>query len=79
MFLPAIIVTTSQFGRTARENGNRGTDHVHANVMFVLGSTVRGGKVYGRRPGLGESQSACSVELGRDERAKVTAIRERQD
>jgi len=46
----------SEFGRTARENGNRGTDHGHANVMFVLGGPVRGGKVYGRWPGLDHSQ-----------------------
>jgi uncharacterized protein (DUF1501 family) len=46
------LVTMSEFGRTARENGNRGTDHGHANVMFVLGGRVRGGKVYGRWPGL---------------------------
>ncbi len=47
-----VIVTMSEFGRTARENGNRGTDHGHANVMFVIGGNVRGGKVYGRWPGL---------------------------
>lgn len=47
-----VLVTMSEFGRTARENGNRGTDHGHANVMFVLGGGVRGGKVYGRWPGL---------------------------
>jgi uncharacterized protein (DUF1501 family) len=47
-----VIVTLSEFGRTARENGNRGTDHGHANVMFVMGGRVRGGKVYGRWPGL---------------------------
>jgi uncharacterized protein (DUF1501 family) len=47
-----VLVTMSEFGRTARENGNRGTDHGHANVMFVLGAGVRGGKVYGRWPGL---------------------------
>jgi uncharacterized protein (DUF1501 family) len=51
-----VIVTMSEFGRTARENGNRGTDHGHANVMFVLGGPVRGGKVYGRWPGLEPSQ-----------------------
>ncbi len=39
-----------------RENGNRGTDHGHANVMFVLGGPVKGGKVYGRWPGLDQSQ-----------------------
>jgi len=47
-----VIVTMSEFGRTARENGNRGTDHGHANVMFILGGPVKGGKVYGRWPGL---------------------------
>src|SRR5262252_1796390 len=51
-----VIVTMSEFGRTARENGNRGTDHGHANVMFVLGGPVQGGKVYGRWPGLQPEQ-----------------------
>jgi uncharacterized protein (DUF1501 family) len=46
------LVTLSEFGRTARENGNRGTDHGHANVMLLLGGGVRGGRVYGRWPGL---------------------------
>jgi uncharacterized protein (DUF1501 family) len=47
-----VLLTMSEFGRTARENGNRGTDHGHANVMFAIGGKVRGGKVYGRWPGL---------------------------
>ena len=51
-----MVVTMSEFGRTARENGNRGTDHGHANVMFVLGGSVKGGRVYGRWPGLEQSQ-----------------------
>jgi uncharacterized protein (DUF1501 family) len=51
-----VVVTMSEFGRTACENGNRGTDHGHANVMFVLGGPVKGGKVYGRWPGLDQSQ-----------------------
>ncbi|HEY2497379.1 MAG TPA: DUF1501 domain-containing protein [Candidatus Angelobacter sp.] len=51
-----VIVTMSEFGRTARENGNRGTDHGHANVMFVLGGPVKGGKIYGRWPGLQTEQ-----------------------
>jgi uncharacterized protein (DUF1501 family) len=51
-----VVVTMSEFGRTARENGNRGTDHGHANVMFVLGGPVKGGKVYGPWPGLSDSQ-----------------------
>jgi len=51
-----VILTMSEFGRTARENGNRGTDHGHANAMFVLGNAVRGGKVYGQWPGLKSDQ-----------------------
>jgi uncharacterized protein (DUF1501 family) len=50
-----VVITMSEFGRTARENGTRGTDHGHANVMFVLGGPVKGGKVYGRWPGLDQS------------------------
>jgi uncharacterized protein (DUF1501 family) len=56
------LVTMSEFGRTARENGDRGTDHGHANCMFVLGGAVRGGKVYGRWPGLASE----SLYEGRD-------------
>ncbi|HMF58414.1 MAG TPA: DUF1501 domain-containing protein [Pyrinomonadaceae bacterium] len=51
-----VILTMSEFGRTARENGNRGTDHGHANAMFVFGNSVRGGKVYGQWPGLKSDQ-----------------------
>jgi uncharacterized protein (DUF1501 family) len=51
-----IIITMSEFGRTARENGSRGTDHGHGNAMFVLGGPVRGGRIYGRWPGLDSSQ-----------------------
>ena len=51
-----VVVTMSEFGRTARENGNRGTDHGHANAMFVFGGPVKGGKVYGKWPGLDSSQ-----------------------
>ena len=56
------LVTMSEFGRTARENGTGGTDHGHANVMFVLGGNVKGGKVYGRWPGLNNEQ----LNEGRD-------------
>jgi uncharacterized protein (DUF1501 family) len=50
------VVTMSEFGRTVRENGNRGTDHGHANCMFVMGGGVKGGKVYGKWPGLEKEQ-----------------------
>jgi len=51
-----VILTMSEFGRTARENGNAGTDHGKANVMFLLGGGVKGGKVYGVWPGLEKEQ-----------------------
>jgi uncharacterized protein (DUF1501 family) len=47
-----VLVTMSEFGRTVRENGNRGTDHGHANFMLVAGGGVKGGKVHGQWPGL---------------------------
>ncbi len=56
------LVTMSEFGRTARQNGTGGTDHGHANVMFVLGGSVKGGKVYGKWPGLANEQ----LNEGRD-------------
>jgi uncharacterized protein (DUF1501 family) len=51
-----VVLTMSEFGRTVRENGNRGTDHGHATAMLVLGGPVRGGVVYGRWPGLRRDQ-----------------------
>ncbi len=57
-----VVVTMSEFGRTAKENGNRGTDHGHANCMFVMGGDVRGGHVYGKWPGLNDHQ----LNEGRD-------------
>ena len=60
------LVTMSEFGRTARQNGTGGTDHGHANVMFVLGGGVKGGKIYGQWPGVADEQ----LNEGRD--LKVT-------
>ena len=51
-----VILTMSEFGRTVAENGNRGTDHGHANAMFVMGGIVRGGRVHGKWPGLAREQ-----------------------
>lgn len=50
------ILTMSEFGRTVAENGNRGTDHGHGNAMMVIGGGVRGGRIYGRWPGLALEQ-----------------------
>lgn len=50
------IVVMSEFGRTVAENGNAGTDHGRGNVLWVLGGSIRGGRVLGTWPGLSESQ-----------------------
>jgi uncharacterized protein (DUF1501 family) len=49
-----VVLTMTEFGRTVRENGNRGTDHGHGSVSFVMGGPVRGGRVLGRFPKLSE-------------------------
>ena len=51
-----VVLTMSEFGRMARENGSRGTDHGHAGALFVIGGSVKGGKVHGRWPGLEREQ-----------------------
>lgn len=50
------LISMSEFGRTVRQNGTGGTDHGHANAMFILGGKVKGGRVYGRWPGLSPEQ-----------------------
>jgi len=62
LFDDTVIVVMSEFGRTARENGNRGTDHGHGNAMWLLGGKVQGGKVAGEWKGLGDAQ----LNEGRD-------------
>jgi len=51
-----VILTMSEFGRAVAENGNRGTDHGHGNAMMAIGGSLRGGKVYGKWPGLRAEQ-----------------------
>ena len=51
-----VVVTMSEFGRTAAENGSGGTDHGHGGVMMVLGGPVKGGSIYGKWPGLEPEQ-----------------------
>jgi uncharacterized protein (DUF1501 family) len=56
------ILTMSEFGRTARQNGTGGTDHGHATCFFALGGAVNGGRVLGKWPGLSVEQ----LNEGRD-------------
>ncbi|MDM5178119.1 DUF1501 domain-containing protein [Massilia sp. DJPM01] len=62
MFAHTTIVVMSEFGRTARQNGNAGTDHGHGNAMWLLGGRVAGGKVYGDWQGVGDD----ALNEGRD-------------
>ena len=58
-----VAVTMSEFGRTAKENGTRGTDHGHANAMFVMGGAINGGAIHGEWPGLQQEQLYESRDL----------------
>ena len=52
LYKDTTIVVMSEFGRTAKENGNGGTDHGHGNAMWLMGGGLEGGKVFGRWGGL---------------------------
>jgi len=62
LFDDTLVLVMSEFGRTARENGNGGTDHGHGNVMWLLGGNVNGGKVVGAWEGVGDA----ALNEGRD-------------
>ena len=47
-----VVVVLSEFGRTFRENGNRGTDHGHGSVYWVLGGAISGGRIAGEQQSL---------------------------
>jgi uncharacterized protein (DUF1501 family) len=57
------IIVMSEFGRTAKENGNGGTDHGRGNAMWLMGGALKGGQVYGQWPGLGDGQLADNRDL----------------
>jgi len=62
VFDDTTVLVISEFGRTARQNGTGGTDHGHGNVMWALGGSIAGGRVYGRWPGV----DASALHEGRD-------------
>lgn len=57
------IVVMSEFGRRLKENANHGTDHGHGSLQMVLGGSVKGGKIYGQWPGLGNDQLYDHADL----------------
>ena len=71
-----VILTMSEFGRMARQNGNGGTDHGHAGAMFAIGGSVAGHKVLGRWPGLAPEQlyEGRDLALTTDFRAVFTEV-----
>lgn len=70
------IIVMSEFGRTAKENGNGGTDHGHGNVMWLLGGGTPGGKVYGRFSGLAQNNlyEARDLPANIDFRTVISAV-----
>jgi uncharacterized protein (DUF1501 family) len=50
-----VVVVLSEFGRTFRENGNKGTDHGHGTVYWVLGGGLRGGRIAGEQVAVSEA------------------------
>jgi len=60
---PYTLVVMTEFGRRLRTNRSGGTDHGHASLSLVMGSSVAGGKVYGRWPGLSSGQLDRGVDL----------------
>lgn len=57
-----VVMVASEFGRTCAENGTRGTDHGHGNVMWLMGNAVQGGQWHGRWDGLSKDK----LNEGRD-------------
>ncbi|HXP90419.1 MAG TPA: DUF1501 domain-containing protein [Fibrobacteria bacterium] len=83
-----LVVVLTEFGRTFRENGNRGTDHGHGSVMWFLGGSIQGGRIHGRQqrvaegtlfqnrdfPILNEYRSVLGSVLGRHFRMDRAAV-----
>ncbi len=70
------VVAMTEFGRTARQNANNGTDHGTGGCCVIAGGAIRGGKVYGRWPGLGEGNLLDDRDLNPtgDVRAVAAAL-----
>ena len=66
-----VVVVLSEFGRTFRENGDRGTDHGHGSVYWVLGGAINGGRIAGEQQRLERATcfrtatTRCSTTIAR--------------
>lgn len=58
-----VVIVVSEFGRTVAANGTRGTDHGTGGLAFVLGGSVRGGKIIGKWPGIAEQHQYQGRDL----------------
>ncbi|HMK67240.1 MAG TPA: DUF1501 domain-containing protein [Stellaceae bacterium] len=68
------VVTVTEFGRTVRVNGNNGTDHGTASLMFAMGGAVKGGRIAGDWPGLARLQDDRDLRVATDSRAVMKGL-----
>ena len=57
------VLAMTEFGRTVRENGSGGTDHGTGGALIMAGGAIRGGRAYGKWPGLAEGQLYADRDL----------------
>ncbi|MGH7123326.1 MAG: DUF1501 domain-containing protein [Stellaceae bacterium] len=69
-----VVLSVTEFGRTVRVNGTNGTDHGTASLMFVMGGAVKGGRIAGDWPGLGQLQDDRDLRVATDSRGVMKAI-----
>ena len=67
-------IVMSEFGRSLKENGSRGTDHGHGNIMLVLGDNVNGGQVHGPWPGLSNLYDSRDLDITTDYRQVLSEV-----
>ncbi|MBX9688113.1 MAG: DUF1501 domain-containing protein [Candidatus Obscuribacterales bacterium] len=70
------IMVISEFGRTAKENGNGGTDHGHGNLIWLLGGDINGGKLYGRWNGMSQKElyEGRDLPVSTDFRSVISSV-----
>ncbi len=69
-----VVVAVTEFGRTVAVNGNNGTDHGTASVMFVLGGAVKGGRIVGDWPGLAQLEENRDLRVATDSRRVMKGL-----